>query len=155
MITSYGRVPRLPAEHWGIVVLDEAQAIKNAAAKQTRAVKALEAKHRLALTGTPIENRLGDLWSIFDFASPGLLGSQKAFTGFVKQLERHEPPDFAPLRKLVAPYVLRRLKTDRNVIADLPDKTEMIAWCGLSKLQIALYQEAVADLARELEQADR
>jgi non-specific serine/threonine protein kinase len=157
VITSYGslaRVPWLAATPWRLVILDEAQAIKNPAARQTRAVKALKADTRIALTGTPIENRLGDLWSIFDFVNPGLLGSAKQFSGFVKRLaERPENP-YAPLRDLVRPYILRRLKTDRSIIADLPDKTEVKAFCSLSRKQAALYTQAVEDLGRQLETAD-
>jgi len=94
-------------------------------AKQTRTVKKLKSDVRLALTGTPIENRLGDLWSIFDFVNPGLLGSSKEFAGFVKGLAERPHNSYGPLRELVRPYILRRLKTDKSVIADLPDKTEM------------------------------
>ena len=119
---------------WRLVVIDEAQAIKNPDAKQTRAVKALKAEARIALTGTPIENNLRDLWSIFDFLNPGLLGSSKAFAEFRQSgSRRRTPPSYAPLRKLVAPYILRRMKTDRSVIADLPDKTEVKACCGLCR----------------------
>ena len=92
-----------------------------------------------------------DLWSIFDFLNPGLLGSSKAFADFVKRLAAQQPPSYAPLRKLVAPYILRRLKTDRNVIADLPDKTEVKAYCGLSARQAALYQATVAEFERTAE----
>ena len=98
-----------------------------------RAVKALHGgRAAIALTGTPIENRLGDLWSIFDFLNPGLLGIAKAFADFVKRSPRKEPVSYAPLRELVRPYILRRLKTDPSIIADLPDKTEVKAFCGLA-----------------------
>ncbi|HKO09977.1 MAG TPA: SNF2-related protein, partial [Alphaproteobacteria bacterium] len=126
-ITSYGflaRAPWLGATPWRLVVLDEAQAIKNAAAKQTKTVKQLRADTRIALTGTPIENRLGDLWSIFDFINPGLLGSSTQFSSFVKHLADRPHNPFGPLRDLARPYILRRLKTDKSIIADLPDKTE-------------------------------
>jgi non-specific serine/threonine protein kinase len=136
------------------VVIDEAQAIKNPAAKQTRTVKQLKADARIALTGTPIENRLGDLWSIFDFINPGLLGSSKQFSTFVKQLAERPHNPYGPLRELVRPYILRRMKTDRSIIADLPDKTEIKAFCLLSKKQAALYQQAVDDLSDRLENAD-
>jgi len=135
-------------------VLDEAQAIKNPAAKQTKMVKQLRADTRIALTGTPIENRLGDLWSIFDFINPGLLGSSKQFSSFVKGLADRPHATYGPLRELVRPYILRRLKTDRSVIADLPDKTEVKAFCALSRRQAALYQQAVEELARRLEDVD-
>jgi hypothetical protein len=155
VITSYGSLLRLPAlleTQWCLAVVDEAQAIKNPGAKQTRQVKKIKAASRIALTGTPVENRLSDLWSIFDFTHPGLLGSGKAFTDFSKRMEKAE--HFGPLRTLVRPYILRRLKTDKQVIADLPDKTELKAWCALSAAQAALYQRAVKDLAQALETVD-
>ena len=155
VITSYSMLLRLPAlasTRWRVMIADEAQAIKNPAAKQTRQLKRLNADARIALTGTPVENRLSDLWSLFDFTHPGLLGSQKDFAEFAKRLAAAE--HFGPLRKLVQPYILRRLKTDRRVIADLPDKTELDAWCALAPAQAALYQKAVEELARALEQAD-
>ena len=156
VITSYGalqRIPWLAARKWNLVVLDEAQAIKNPGAKQTRAAKALQGRVRLALTGTPVENRLGDLWSLFDFICPGLLGAPKAFSRFTKAAETRAR-GFGPLRELVRPYILRRLKTDRSVIADLPDKTEVRAFCGLTKKQAVLYQQAVDELAAALKAAD-
>lgn len=153
VITTYGTLVRgeaLRAREWSLAILDEAQAIKNPGTRQTRAVKALRARARVALTGTPVENRLGDLWSIFDFLDPGLLGSSKQFSTFVKRLaERPEEP-YAPLRRLVQPYLLRRLKTDRSIVADLPDKTEVKAFCQLSSLQAALYQQAVVELEHAL-----
>lgn len=154
VITSYGTVSRLPwlaKVRWGLAILDEAQAIKNPATKQARAVKALEAHARVALTGTPVENRLGDLWSIFDFLHPGLLGSAQEFTRFTRRLDA---TGYGPLRELIRPYVLRRLKTDRGVIADLPEKTEVTAYCALSRKQAALYQQAVDELAVRLRDRD-
>jgi non-specific serine/threonine protein kinase len=156
VITSYGSLLRLPwiAERsWLLAVLDEAQAIKNPDARQTQTAKRLNAGARLALTGTPIENRLGDLWSIFDFVNPGLLGSAKEFTSFAKRLAERPHGSYGPLRELVRPYILRRLKTDRTVIADLPEKTEIKAFCPLSRKQAALYQEAVRELAEQLADA--
>ncbi len=157
VITSYGsllRVPWIAETGWQLVVLDEAQAIKNPDAKQTRTVKGLKAHVRFALTGTPIENRLGDLWSIFDFVNPGLLGSSKEFANFVKSLADRPHNSYGPLRELVRPYILRRLKTDKAVIADLPDKTEVKAFCQLSRKQAALYQQSVKELAEQLEDAE-
>lgn len=158
VVTSYGTLLRndaLRSANWDAVVLDEAQAIKNPSAKQTRAAKALRARVRIALTGTPIENRLSDLWSIYDFACPGLLGSQKTFASFVKRLEaRRDVDGHGPLRRLVAPYLLRRLKTDKNVIRDLPDKTELLAYCPLTRIQARLYQQAIDELAGELAAAE-
>jgi non-specific serine/threonine protein kinase len=157
VITSYGSLLRLPwlAETpWHFVVLDEAQTIKNPAAKQTRLVKKLEARARIALTGTPVENRLGDLWSVFDFINPGLLGSAKEFRSYTKGLSDTPHNPYGPLRDLVRPYILRRLKTDKSVISDLPDKTEVRAYCALSRKQAALYQDAVKELAEQLEHAE-
>jgi non-specific serine/threonine protein kinase len=157
VITSYGSLLRLPwiaDVSWTLVVLDEAQAIKNVSAKQTQAVKKLQACVRFALTGTPVENRLGDLWSIFDFLNPGLLGTAKEFTSFTKRMAALPHNPYRPLRELVRPYILRRLKTDKTVIADLPDKTEVKAFCQLSRKQAALYQQAVEELERRLKKVE-
>lgn len=154
VITTYGTLMRqewLQEQEWQLLVLDEAHAIKNPAARQSKAVKNLKAKSRIALTGTPVENRLSDLWSLFDFLNPGLLGSATRFKGFVKSLSERDSDQYAPLRNLVAPYILRRLKTDRSIISDLPDKIEMPAYCGLSKVQAAQYQQAVNQMAKALE----
>ena len=156
-ITSYGtllRVPALADTNWHCVVLDEAQAIKNSNARQTRAAKALKAKARIALTGTPVENHLGDLWSIFDFINPGLLGTARQFTSYTKGLAERTHNPYGPLRELVRPYILRRMKTDKSVIADLPDKTEVTAYCSLSRKQAALYVQTISDLAEALEASD-
>jgi superfamily II DNA or RNA helicase len=157
VITSYGTLLRLPTLAdigWRLAILDEAQAIKNPGAKQTRAAKALKAEARIALTGTPVENSLGDLWSIFDFINPGLLGTARQFTSYTKGLADRGHNPYGPLRELARPYILRRMKTDRAVIADLPAKTEVTAHCLLSRRQAALYARAVEDLARDLEDAD-
>ncbi len=153
VITTYGtltRVPWIAAVRWDLVVLDEAQAIKNPAARQTRVVKSLEARARIALTGTPVENRLTDLWSIFDAINPGLLGPHRAFARWTKSMAASPQPTFGPLRELVRPYILRRMKTDPAVIRDLPQKTEVPAFCPLSARQAALYQQAVDEMARKL-----
>ncbi|MEO8846444.1 MAG: DEAD/DEAH box helicase [Kofleriaceae bacterium] len=156
VITTYGTLARvmrpgpatwLGATRWGVVIADEAQAIKNPGTKQSRAIKALTARARIALTGTPIENQIGDLWSVFDFVNPGLLGTAKQFTRYTRGLTAG---GYGPLRELIRPYVLRRMKTDRTVIADLPDKTEVTAYCSLSRKQAALYGQAVDDLATRL-----
>jgi SNF2 family DNA or RNA helicase len=157
VITSYGsllRVPWIAEASWRLVVIDEAQAIKNPDAKQTRIAKKLKAQAKVALTGTPVENRIGDLWSIFDFINPGLLGTSKEFSNFVKRLEGRTHNPYAPLRELVRPYILRRLKTDKTVIADLPDKTEVKAFCHLSRKQAALYKRTVEELTEALDGAD-
>jgi non-specific serine/threonine protein kinase len=157
VITSYGFLARatwIAEQAWRLIVLDEAQAIKNPTAKQTKLAKSLKAESRIALTGTPVENRLGDLWSIFDFINPGLLGSSKSFSSFVKRLADRPHNPYEPLRDLVRPYILRRLKTDKKIITDLPDKTEVKVFCPLSRKQAALYQQAVQDLASAIENAE-
>lgn len=158
VVTTYGLVRRqewLGRLTWPLVVLDEAQSIKNASSAQTKSVKKLPAAGRIVMTGTPVENHLGDLWSLFDFCCPGLLGSAGQFKQFVKRLNKQQDPHaFGALRRLVRPYILRRLKTDPAIAPDLPDKTEMRAECGLSKKQAALYERAVDDLARRLKAAN-
>jgi hypothetical protein len=157
VITTYGMVARLASlrvAHWSRVILDEAQAIKNSASRQTRAVKELQADAHIALTGTPVENRLSDLWSIFDFLNPGLLGSAKEFARLIKRLEARAHNPYEPLRALIRPYILRRLKTDKTIIADLPEKTEVRAFCHLTKAQAALYQQSVDQLGKELERVE-
>ncbi|MEY4243658.1 MAG: hypothetical protein RLZZ245_1243, partial [Verrucomicrobiota bacterium] len=154
VITTYGMVARLDwpaATRWGWVILDEAQAIKNHNSAQSKAVRKLQATTRIALTGTPVENHLGDLWSLFDFINPGLLGNPTRFATFVKQITRDNSAHFAPLRRLVSPYILRRLKTDKSIISDLPEKTEMKVFCGLTPAQAKLYQKSAETLARDLE----
>jgi non-specific serine/threonine protein kinase len=153
VITTYGTVARveaLRAREWTLAILDEAQAIKNPGARQTQAVKTLKAQARIALTGTPVENRLGDLWSIYDFLNPGLLGSAREFSAFAKRLTERPGESYAPLRRLIQPYLLRRLKTDHAIVADLPDKTEVKAFCLLSRPQAALYQQTVEELERAI-----
>jgi len=157
VITTYGMLARIPwmrTRQWRLVVLDEAQAIKNAQTRQARTAKELQTESRIALTGTPVENRLSDLWSLFDFLNPGLLGTAKAFTSFVKKTAEQEKNPYGPLRTLVRPYILRRLKTDKKIIADLPDKTEVTAFCGLTKAQVVLYEKIVSDLSQSLVKAD-
>jgi non-specific serine/threonine protein kinase len=157
VLTSYGTLPRqkwLLDIQWHTAILDEAQAIKNAGTTQSKTVKKLKSRARIALTGTPVENRLSDLWSLFDFINPGLLGSVKEFANFAKSLEQRSTEQYAPLRKLVQPYILRRLKTDKRVIDDLPDKTELTAWCGLSSRQAVMYQSAVEEMAERLDTVD-
>jgi len=153
VLTTYGMLTRqswLEKQDWSFVILDEAQAVKNAGTKQSKAVRALKSKRRIALTGTPIENSLADLWSLFDFLNPGLLGFAAEFTRHTKKM-MGSAGGFSPLRKLVRPYILRRLKSDKSVIADLPDKTEVRTFCSLTKRQAALYQSAVDELRVTLE----
>ena len=152
VLTTYGLLQRSPALQkytWSAIILDEAQAIKNASTVQAKVVKELTAPWRLALTGTPVENRPGDLWSLFDFLNPGLLGGPTAFASHLKRLAE-SPTGYAPLRCLIQPYILRRMKTDKSIIADLPDKTEITAACGLSRKQAILYGKLVEQLKRDL-----
>jgi non-specific serine/threonine protein kinase len=163
VLTTYGTLSQgaqgagtawLSERSWGLVVIDEAQAIKNPGTRQARSVKALQSRMRFALTGTPVENRLGEVWSLFDFLCPGLLGSAREFTAFTRRLGAEDGPGYGPLRRLLRPYILRRMKTDRALVRDLPDKTEMTVHCGLSRVQVALYADAVRDLAETLERAE-
>ena len=149
VVTTYAFLTRGTAlwQHpWNLVVIDEAQAIKNAGTHQARAVKELQARARVALTGTPIENRPGDLWSLFDFLNPGLLGSPTQFAETLKRLGSH----YAPLRQLVQPYLLRRMKKDRRIISDLPEKIEVKTLCPLTRKQATLYTRLVEELKRTL-----
>jgi len=158
VVTTYGMLSRLESLRqitWTAIIVDEAQAIKNPQSKQSKAVRALHSTRRLALTGTPVENRITDLWSIFDFISPGLLGNLTGFKEFAKKLNTEEGGvNYAPLRQLTKPYIMRRLKTDKRIISDLPDKTEMKVYCQLAKPQAVLYQQAVRAMAKDLTDAD-
>lgn len=157
VITTYALLQRqqwLEETQWSLIVLDEAQSIKNPSTRQTRAVKTLKAKNRVLLSGTPVENRLGDLWSLFDFLSPGLLGSAPVFSRYIKKSAESGDKSYAALRSLVRPYILRRMKTDRRIIADLPDKVEVRAFCPLTKAQAALYEQSVQELARQLKDSE-
>ncbi len=154
-LTSYALVPRwawLRELPWDYVILDEAQAIKNPGSAQTRAVKALPAHNRLVLTGTPVENQLSDLWSLFDFLNRSLLGSAQEFKLFSKGLAA-DPAGYAPLRQVISPFLLRRLKTDKAIIADLPDKVELTAYAELSRRQALLYDRLVMELREQLDSA--
>jgi len=156
VITTYSMVQKyewLHAYEWKYVILDEAQAIKNPGTKQTKAVKKLKSVNRIVMTGTPVENRLSDLWSLFDFINPGLLGSSQEFNTFAKDLA-NDPEGYGRLRKVISPYILRRLKTDKTVISDLPDKVEMKTWSSLSRKQAVLYQKLVDDLRRAIESTE-
>jgi len=146
----------LRAVRWRRVVVDEAQNLKNPQAAQTRAILRLEARHRLALTGTPVENRLRDLWSIFNFLNPGYLGKETQFRrAFEAPIQRDNDRAAAvTLKKLVEPFILRRVKTDQRIIADLPDKSEQKMFCTLSQEQASLYEAVVKDVAEQLEAAE-
>ena len=155
-ITTYGMAARLEILEkiqWDCLILDEAQAIKNPLTKQTKRVKALQSKMRIAMTGTPIENDLTNLWSLFDFLNKGLLGSSAEFHDYCKRLEDN-PEGYAKLKSMIAPFMLRRVKTDKAIISDLPDKLEQIDYVGLSKKQTVLYRKYVAELAEKLQESD-
>jgi SNF2 family DNA or RNA helicase len=157
VLTTYATATRdideLAAQDWHRVVLDEAQAVKNSLSQASRAVRRLEATHRVALTGTPVENRLAELWSIMDFVNPGMLGSPELFRSrYSIPVERHgETQPAERLRAITRPYVLRRLKTDPAVIDDLPDKIEIKQYCQLTTEQASLYQAVVDDMMDRIE----
>ncbi len=156
-ITTYGLVSKydwLQNIHWDCLVIDEAQAIKNPGTKQSKAIKRIKSKFRIAMTGTPIENRLIDLWSIFDFLNTGLLGTTKEFTRFTRGL-KDRPEGHKKLKKIVSPFILRRLKTDKSIISDLPEKIEMKTFAALTKKQAVLYADLVAQLKHSLEEVDQ
>ncbi|MFT5161450.1 MAG: SNF2 family DNA or RNA helicase [Alteromonadaceae bacterium] len=156
VITSYSLVRKdlklFEKLNWQRVVLDEAQNIKNPKASQSKAIFKLKAVSRLALTGTPVENRLMDLWSIFHFLNPGYLGTQAQFrkTYEIPIQKQNSAGQSAVLKKLVGPFILRRMKTDKNIIKDLPDKVENKQYCNLSKEQAALYEAVVSDVTQQL-----
>ena len=152
LVTTYGMLGRyewLKTTCWDTLILDEAQAIKNPSTRQTCTVKQVKANFRVALTGTPIENSLSDLWSLFDFLNQGLLGSAKEFAAFTKKLQEQQS-DYTRLKSVLSPFILRRLKTDRTIICDLPDKIEMKTYAVLSKKQVALYSGLVEELKSKL-----
>ncbi|MEU9515735.1 DEAD/DEAH box helicase [Micromonospora sp. NPDC048169] len=160
VLTTYSVAARdafeLAGVDWHRVVVDEAQAIKNAATRQAEAVRSLPARHRVAVTGTPVENRLADLWSIMQFANPGLLGPAATFRKrFAEPIERHGDAEVAErLRRITGPFVLRRLKTDPTIITDLPEKLEMEVVCNLTAEQAALYRAVVDDMMAKIESSD-
>ena len=160
VITTYGVATRdrvaLAQVPWARVVCDEAQNIKNAATRQAQAVRAIPAAARIALTGTPVENRLTELWSIMEFTSPGLLGPAEKFRRrFAIPIERNSDAEATEeLKRITGPFILRRLKTDKSVIADLPDKLEMKVWCNLTTEQASLYQATVDDMMARIEAAE-
>jgi SNF2 family DNA or RNA helicase len=141
---------------WRRLVVDEAQNIKNPQSAQARAIAKIAAPHRLALTGTPVENRLLDLWSIFNFLHPGYLGKQAQFRRtFEMPIQRnHDLARSATLKRLVEPFILRRLKTDKRIIDDLPEKVEQTLFCNLTPEQASLYEAVVRDVAAQLESAE-
>lgn len=160
VITTYATLTRdleqLAAITWNRIVLDEAQAVKNRLSRSAKAVKRLTAAHRIALTGTPVENRLGEMWSIMDFLNPGMLGSAELFrTRYAIPIERHGDETAAErVRAITRPYLLRRLKTDPAIIDDLPEKIEIKQYCTLTSEQASLYQSVVDDMMAKIEESD-
>ncbi|MDB9528269.1 DEAD/DEAH box helicase [Oscillatoria sp. CS-180] len=160
VLTSYALAQRdlkdFERVDWLGIVLDEAQNIKNPDAKQSKAVRQIDAQFRIALTGTPVENRLAELWSIMDFLNPGYLGPKNFFQRrFATPIERYgDTASLSTLRSLVQPFILRRLKTDRTIIQDLPEKLEMTVFCGLSREQAQLYQASVEKAMKSIEAAE-
>lgn len=154
-ITTYGmasKIEGLSQRDWNVLILDEAQAIKNPLTKQTKTMKKIPARFRIAMTGTPIENDYSNLWSLFDFLNKGLLGSFDQFKRFSKTIEDYLE-NTTKLRNLVSPFILRRLKTDKSIISDLPDKIEIVDHVNLSKRQIVLYKKQVEQLKEDIETA--
>jgi hypothetical protein len=160
VVTTYGLLRRdadvLGAVDWSVAVLDEAQNIKNSASRTARAARALRATHRFALTGTPVENRLAELWSILEFTTPRLLGSLEGFRRqYALPIERYRDDGAAErLRRIVGPFVLRRLKSDPKILRDLPSKNEMRVVCTLTREQASLYQAAVNETMRKIEESE-
>jgi SNF2 family DNA or RNA helicase len=160
VLTSYP-VVRLDAESfqsmkWLAVILDEAQNIKNPEAKQTQAIRKIDAEFRIALTGTPVENRLSELWSIMHFLNPGYLGARKSFReNFALPIERYHDEDaIKQLKQLTTPFILRRVKTDPRVISDLPEKVETKVYCTLTEEQATLYEAVVQDVMKQIEEEE-
>ncbi|HWR26094.1 MAG TPA: DEAD/DEAH box helicase, partial [Methanosarcina sp.] len=160
VISSYGLLQRdvkfLKGIPWAGVVLDEAQNIKNPETKQAKAARALKADYRIALTGTPVENNVGDLWSIMEFLNPGFLGSQAGFKrNFFIPIQAERDQEAARrLKEITAPFILRRLKTDTSIISDLPEKMEMKTYCTLTKEQASLYAAVLEDIEEAMEEAE-
>ena len=160
VLSTYGLATRdvelLASVRWRRIVLDEAQQIKNSAARTTQSVRSIPAERRIAMTGTPVENRLSELWSIMEFLNPGILGSERSFRErFADPIERGGDDEMATkLRQITGPFVLRRLKTDRTIIADLPEKIEMKEFCNLTREQVTLYQAVVDDMLARVDQAE-
>ena len=160
VISSYGLLQRdiesLRKVEWAGVILDEAQNVKNAETKRARAARAVPADYRIALTGTPVENNVGDLWSIMEFLNAGFLGTQAAFKrDFFIPIQVQRDPDAAErLKRVTGPFILRRLKTDRSIISDLPEKLEMKVYCSLTKEQASLYAAVLKDVEQTLDSAE-
>lgn len=159
VVSSYALLHReietLQKVKWKGAILDEAQNIKNSETKQARAARSLDAAFRIALTGTPVENNVGDLWSIMEFLNPGLLGTRSSFRQrfFIPIQTLRDPAAIERLKRLTTPFILRRLKTDKSVISDLPEKNEMKVYCTLTKEQASLYRAVTDEVERALKSA--
>lgn len=160
VVSSYGLLHRdlafLKGVKWAGVVLDEAQNIKNSVTKQAVAARSLKAEYRIALTGTPVENNVGDLWSIMEFLNPGFLGTQAGFKRnfFIPIQAEHDQDAARRLKDITGPFILRRLKTDRSIITDLPEKMEMKTYCSLTKEQVSLYAAVLKDIEKAMEDSE-
>ncbi|MFA7216089.1 MAG: DEAD/DEAH box helicase, partial [Bacillota bacterium] len=160
VVSSYGLLQRdlafLKGVKWAGIVLDEAQNIKNSGTKQAVAARSLKAEYRIALTGTPVENNVGDLWSIMEFLNPGFLGSQAGFKRnfFIPIQAEHDRDAALRLKDITGPFILRRLKTDRSIITDLPEKMEMKTYCTLTKEQVSLYAAVLKDIEEAMEDSE-
>ena len=160
VISSYSLLQRdidvLGKVDWSGVILDEAQNIKNPETRQSKAARTIKSDYRIALTGTPVENNVGDLWSIMEFLNPGWLGTQAEFKrNFFLPIQTQRNLETAQrLKRLTGPFILRRLKTDKTIIADLPDKMEMKVYCTLTKEQASLYEAVVRDAGKSLDKTD-
>jgi SNF2 family DNA or RNA helicase len=152
---AYRDVELLRKVNWRAVVLDEAQNIKNHDAKQTRAIRSIESRQRIALTGTPVENRLSELWSILEFLNPGCLGAREMFyENYARGIERGDTERAEGLRRLVQPFLLRRVKTDRSILSDLPAKVEHTVYCNLTREQATLYQAVTRNMLDQIADAE-
>lgn len=160
VISSYALLHRdlaiLEGVNWQGVILDEAQNIKNAETKQSKAARSLKSDYRIALTGTPVENNVGDLWSVMEFLNPGFLGTQAEFKRnfFLPIQTQRDEQATAQLKRLTSPFILRRLKTDKTIINDLPEKMEMKTFCNLTKEQASLYAAVAEDAGKSLEESE-
>jgi SNF2 family DNA or RNA helicase len=160
VISSYGLLQRdlefLSKVPWAGIILDEAQNIKNPETKQSKAARTIRADYRIALTGTPVENHVGDLWALMDFLNPGFLGTQHFFKqNFYTPIQWYGDSEAsARLKALTGPFILRRMKTDKSIISDLPEKIEMKEYCSLTKEQASLYKAVVDELQEKIESAE-
>jgi len=160
VITTYGIArtdnEKFKKQKWHSLVIDEAQNVKNAETAQTKAVKKITADIKIAMTGTPVENRLEEYWSIFDFVNPGYLGTTYWFNEeYAKPIEiNQDKKRLEKFRKITSPFIMRRVKTDKSIISDLPEKIENNQYCNLSKEQASLYKSMTTDLLKEVEEAE-